>query len=130
MPRSHHVAGLPAAAALALATAGPAAATPVFYECQHPTTTGMEAFNVKNMRPHRACVVVRKLAAWLREDYSHYRKLYHCKRPAGGGAGIAVLNLHRLFGWHLRITKSGDFRMSRGSMAFSVGGTDFPVNCS
>jgi len=125
MTRSHHLAGLAVtAAALALATAGPAAATSRVYECQHPTTTGQEAFHVKNMRPHRACVVVRKLAAWLAEDQSHYAKLYHCD------GHTPVLNLHRLFGWHLRISKSDGLRMSRGTKAFSVGGTDFPLNCT
>jgi hypothetical protein len=115
------------AAAVALATGGAApAAVPKIYECQHPLTTGQEAYNLRHVSVKTACKLVRDLGRWENQDH-HLTQLYKC---VGAGQHTPRLKKHSLEGWKLSITKPGDFQMSRGRSSFDVGGTDFPVDCS
>lgn len=98
-----------AAIALMLAVAAAAHADPKLHECQHPTTTGEEAFHLHHVDVHVACKVVRKLGAWLYKDH-HVDRLYHCDRPAPDQAGTPVLNLHTFAGWKLEDREVGRLR--------------------
>jgi hypothetical protein len=102
---------------------------PKLYECQHPTTTGQEAYHLRHISPKAACKVVRKLAAYLQKDH-HRSRLYRCNRPHPNGAGTPVLKQHRFDGYMLRISKKFGLVGSRGKSSFAVTGTDFPLNCS
>jgi hypothetical protein len=124
------VAGVVAVVALAVGlTVGPAAAMPKLHECQHPTTTGEEAYHLRHIGAQSACKAVRKLAAWLQKDHNRSH-LYRCKRPHPNGAGTPVLKRHAFDGYDLRISKRYGLVMSRGKSSFAVTGTDFPLNCS
>lgn len=110
-------------------SAGPSAAMPRLYECQHPMTTGEEAFHLRHVDPHTACRVVRKLAAWLSHDHNPAR-LYRCRRPDPNAGGTPVLKMHRFDGWRLRLSPTDGFVVYRGHRSFAVTGTDFPLACS
>lgn len=120
------------AAAIALATAAVALpatgaqAFPKLTECQHPVSTGEEAYHLKNVTAKTACPVVLALGRFERKP-ANIRKLYECIGP---GKHAPRLKLHSFDGWHIAILKAGDFQMSRGRASFDVGGTDFPINCT
>jgi hypothetical protein len=113
---------------LALGT-GTASAFPKLHECQHPMTTGQEAYNLHNISVKAACKEVRKLATYLGKT-ANVRKLYGCHRAHPNEGGTPFLKQHTFDGYDLHIAKSGAFVMSQGSASFSVTGTDFPLNCS
>lgn len=118
-----------AATIVLLGTAAAATASTKMFECQHPTTTGEEAYDLQHVSGHTACKVVRKLAEWLYEDH-HVDALYRCKRPNSHSTGTPVLKQHSFDGWRLHISPHGSFVMSRGERSFKVIGTDFPLNCT
>jgi hypothetical protein len=99
------------------------------YQCQHPLTTGEEAFNLKNVSPKTACVAVRALAGFIRRG-ERAGRLYKCVGLTESHPGYPVLKIHRFDGWNLHIRHRYEFVMSRGKSAFTVGGTDFPLNCT
>lgn len=111
-----------------LAVAQPASAARS-YECQHPLTTGEEAFNLENVSPRIACVAVRALARYIHNGEKAGR-LYKCVGLTQSHPGVPVLKIHRLAGWNLSIRHSYEFVMSRSRSSFTVGGTDFPLNCT
>jgi hypothetical protein len=121
-----------AAVAAAVCFVGPAHGAPAskLIECQRPATTGEEIYGLKQVTATVACPVVRALGHW---EYApghvvqHIKQLYRC---AGAGKHSPVLVLKAFEGWHLSLTPSGAFRMSRGTSSFEVTGTDFPLNCS
>lgn len=113
-------------AAASFATS-PALALPKTTECQRPLSTGEEVYNLKNVSVGSACPVVRALGHWEYHPTSHITKLYTCVGP---GKHTPKLRLHDFDGWTLSITRTGAFRLSRGSSSFDVIGTDFPLNCS
>jgi hypothetical protein len=117
-----------AAAALAIAAA-PAAALPKLYECQHPTVTGQDAYELVNLTPASACVVVRKLAVFVDGGAKGY-KLYRCAGRNASNPGHPVLVISRFDGWNLRVESRDGLVMSRGNRSFAVTGTDFPLNCT
>jgi hypothetical protein len=99
------------------------------YQCQHPLTTGQEAFHLKRVSPATACKAVRALARFV-ENGSHSQRLYKCVGLTMSHPGRPVLKIHRLAGWNLRIDHQYEFVMFRGRSSFSVSGTDFPLNCT
>ena len=99
------------------------------YQCQHPLTTGQEAFHLKNVRPTTACKAVRTLARFI-ENGSRPGRLYRCVGLTMSHPGRPVLKIHRLAGWNLRIAHQYEFVMFRGRSPFAVSGTDFPLNCT
>jgi hypothetical protein len=112
-------------AAAAIAAAVPMTASAKLYECQHPTVTGYEAYDLHHIRPATACAAVRALWKWEQRDH-HVSQLYRCTAHPGR----PILKRHRFDGYTLRIARSGAFVMSRGRSSFSVTGTDFPLNCT
>jgi hypothetical protein len=122
-------AALAAALALALTLAGPAVAMPKLYECQHPTVTGQEAYQLVNIGPASACVVVRKLAVFVDGGAKGY-KLYRCAGRNASNPGYPALVISRFDGWNLRVESRDGLVMSRGESSFAVTGTDFPLNCT
>jgi hypothetical protein len=125
------IAGAAAAlvAALALSLVPAASALPKLYECQHPTTTGQDAYHLVNITPARACVVVRKLAVFVDNGAKGY-KLYRCAGRTASNPGYPALVITRFDGWSLRIESRDGLVMSRGTSSFAVTGTDFPLNCT
>jgi hypothetical protein len=99
------------------------------YQCQHPTTTGQEAFKLRNVSPKTACNAVRALARYV-ENGARGDKLYRCVGLTANHPGKPVLKIHRLAGWSLRIDHEYEFVMYRAHSSFSVTGTDFPLNCT
>lgn len=118
-------------AALATAALLPSGAwaTSRVYECQKPVRTGVEVGRLHNITPVRACPVALALFAWEKRP-AHIRALYGCRQR--DGVGYPYLKLHRFRGWRLSLVGKpyGVFTMSQGKSSFSVGGTDFPLNCS
>ncbi|HEY1778474.1 MAG TPA: hypothetical protein VGG41_20120 [Solirubrobacteraceae bacterium] len=117
------------AVALALALAPAASALPKLYECQHPTTTGQDAYHLVSITPARACVVVRKLAVFVDNGAKGY-KLYRCAGRNATNPGHPVLVISRFDGWSLSVQSRDGLVMSRASSSFAVTGTDFPLNCT
>ena len=109
--------------------AGAASASSRSYECQHPMTTGEEAYAVHGINPHVACRAVRALAAWLQRG-DNASRLYRCKRSSPDAGGVPILKLHTFDGYSLRISNTYGFVMYKGNTWFAVGGTDFPLNCT
>jgi hypothetical protein len=105
-------------------------ATAKVYQCQKPVRTGVEVGRLHNITPVRACPVALALFAWETRSAAHAEALYGCRRR--NGVGYPYLRLHRFRGWRLSLVGKpyGIFTMSRGKSSFSVGGTDFPLNCS
>jgi hypothetical protein len=99
------------------------------YQCQHPLTTGQEAFRLRNVSPKTACRAVRALARFIANG-SRSGRLYRCVGLTVNHPGRPVLKIHRLAGWNLRISHQYEFVMFRGRSSFSVVGTDFPLNCT
>lgn len=99
------------------------------YQCQHPLTTGQEAFHLKNVSQTTACKAVRALARFI-ENGSRSGRLYRCVGLTMSHPGRPVLKIHRLAGWNLRIAHRYEFVMFRGRSSFAVSGTDFPLNCT
>ena len=118
-----------AGVAAALTLAGPAAALPKLYECQHPTITGQDAYQLVDITPAKACVVVRELAVFVDNGAKGYR-LYRCAGRSGSNPGHPVLVITHLDGWKLRIESRDGLVMSQGKSSFAVTGTDFPLNCT
>ncbi len=98
------------------------------YECQHPTTTGEEAYDLHDISPSTACHAVRALAAWMTKGHNRSH-LYICKRSHPFEAGTPVLTLHHFEGYGLRTTRSGEFEMYKGRRSFAVRGWNFPLAC-
>ncbi len=102
-------------------------------ECQRPLTTGEEAYDLTRVTAKIACPVVRDLARW---EYApghveqHIKQLYRCAGASQSSPGHPVLVRTAFEGWHLSLTSTGVFRMSRGLSSFDVTGTDFPLNCT
>jgi hypothetical protein len=117
------------AAALALALPAASIAEPKLYECQHPTTTGQEAYHLVNVSPAMACVAVRQLAAFVDNGSKGY-KLYRCAGRTATNLGRPVLLISRLGGWNLHVAHRYGLVMSRRDSSFAVTGTDFPLNCT
>ena len=92
-------------------------------ECQHPVTTGMEAFNLKHVSSATACTLAIGLSKWN-------AKWYVCKGASSKSVGTPVIKIHSFEGWTLTVPKHSALRMSRGAGSFQVEGTDFPINCS
>ena len=115
--------------AFTLAVSQPAIAMGKTYECQHPVTTGQEAYDVHHVSRSSACMAVRALARFINEENGGGR-LYRCKGLTRHHAGVPVLKMHHFDGWHLHIANRYGFVMSRGHRWFAVGGTDFPLNCT
>jgi hypothetical protein len=99
------------------------------YQCQHPTVTGQEASDLKNVSPASACVAVRQLARFVKNGERGGR-LYRCVGLTRSHPGKPVLVIHRLGIWNLRISHEYEFVMFRGRSSFTVIGTDFPLNCT
>jgi hypothetical protein len=118
-----------AALAAALVIAAPAAAMPKLHECQHPTVTGQEAYQLVDITPAKACVVVRKLAVFVDNGAKGY-KLYRCAGRSSNNPGHPVLVISRFDGWSLHIESRDGLVMSLGKSSFAVTGTDFPLNCT
>jgi hypothetical protein len=118
-----------AATALALTFAASAVAMPKLYECQHPTVTGQDAYQLVNITPASACVVVRKLAVFVDGGAKGY-KLYRCAGRTATNPGYPALVISRFDGWSLRVESRDGLVMSRGKSSFAVTGTDFPLNCT
>jgi hypothetical protein len=117
-------------AVMAISLGGPQSASALkTYQCQHPLTTGQEAFHLKNVSPGTACKAVRALARFI-ENGSRSGRLYRCVGLTMSHPGRPVLKIHRLAGWNLRIAHQYQFEMFRGVSSFSVSGTDFPLNCT
>jgi hypothetical protein len=114
------IAALVALVAFALISS-PAAARTV--ECQHPLSTGMEAFNLKDVSPATACRLVIALSKWKTQWYV-------CTGAGSDSVGTPVIKVHRFDGWTLSVPKRSALLMSRGKGSFQVEGTDFPINCS
>jgi hypothetical protein len=117
-----------ALAALALAgMSSTAAASSKFYECQHPTTTGQVAYNLKHVTAQTACTLVRALAVWDKSWYT-------CRGHNSTVAGKPVVTMDKFRGWTLSIVfeaKTGyTLTVHRGDSSFQVAGTDWPVYCS
>ncbi len=115
--------------AFTLATSESAMAKERSYECQHPPTTGEEAYDVHRVSRSTACTAVLALARFINEE-NGAPHLYRCQGLTIHHAGVPVLKLHHFDGWHLHIADRYGFVMSRGQRWFSVGGTDFPLNCT
>jgi hypothetical protein len=92
-------------------------------ECQHPLTTGMEAFNLKHASSATACRLVIALSKWNAEWYVS-------KGASSNSVGTPVIKIHSFEGWKLTVPARSALRMSRGASSFQVEGTDFPINCS
>ena len=120
---------LTAAAALALALPASSLAAPKLYECQHPTSTGQEAYQLVNVSPATACAAVRQLAAFVDNGAKGY-KLYRCAGRTATNPGRPVLLISRLGVWKLHVAHRYGLVMSRGDSSFAVTGTDFPLNCT
>ena len=116
-------------AAIGLLGGAPSAAALKTYQCQHPLTTGQEAFHLRNVSPATACKAVRALARLIANG-SHPGRLYRCVGLTMSHPGRPVLKLHRFAGWDLRIAHRYEFTMFRGRSSFAVSGTDFPLNCT
>src|SRR3954452_8015850 len=123
---------VPLAMALAaLAATAPGAAAAKYHECQHPVTTGQEAYKLKNVSVRTACAFVRKLGKFVNADNGQgYAKLYGCHYPHKNAAGYPYIKIHHLFNWRLRIDHLYEFVAYRGRSSSAVGGTDFPLNCT
>jgi hypothetical protein len=119
-----------ALAAAALAWAGmssAAVASSKSYECQHPTTTGQVAYNLKHVTAGTACKLVRALAVWDKPWYT-------CRGHSSTAAGTPVVTVDKFRGWTLSIPFEHDtgytLTVHRDASSFQVGGTDWPVYCS
>lgn len=114
----------------AIGLGGPQSASALkTYQCQHPLTTGQEAFHLRNVNPKTACKAVRALARFI-ENGSRPGRLYRCVGLTMSHPGRPALKIHRLAGWNLRIAHEYEFVMFRGRSSFAVSGTDFPLNCT
>ncbi len=117
---------LASASTFAVLASQSSAATPKLYECQHPTKTGSEAFNLHNITVATACKEVIKLFRWEYSDGAvHIKQLYGCH-----GIGRPYLRLHTFDGYNLSFSSTSGFVMSKGASSFGVTGTDFPINCT
>jgi hypothetical protein len=67
------------------------------YQCQHPLTTGQEAFHLRNVSPTAACKAVRALARFI-ENGSRAGQLYRCVGLTMSHPGRPVLKVHHLAG--------------------------------
>jgi hypothetical protein len=121
-------AGLAAALILALGS-GTATAFPKLHECQHPMTTGEEAYDLHNISVRTACTAVRRLATFLNTP-GNASKLYGCHRKHPNEGGFPFLRMHTFDGYRLKLTKDYEFEMYTGDKSFRVTGTDFPLNCT
>jgi hypothetical protein len=121
-----------AAAAISLVlalSAGSAMAQPAMHQCQHPVTTGEEAYNLHGIDAATACGVVRDLSHWL-TNASNQWHLYRCQMADNGWNGRPILKIHRYDGYRLSIVKTYYLEMSRGRSSFAVTGDGFPLNCN
>lgn len=96
------------------------------YECQHPLSTGEEAYDLYRVSPQTACSLVRRLARYKRslEHSGQLKRLYVCRGHQ------PELRQRRFAGWGISIRHGHVFTFSRGRSHFAVTGTDFPVPCS
>lgn len=103
---------------------------PGFHECQRPAITGVEVYDLKNVKVSTACPVALALSKW-EPKHGNASRLYGCHRTSPTAAGYPYLKLQVFDGWKLSLTgRYKAFTMSRGTAAFEVTGTDFPLNCS
>jgi hypothetical protein len=84
---------------------------------------GIEVFDLHHISGRSACRVA--LAFWNWEKVDHHYDIGGCR-----GVGEPYLKVHTWEKWHLSVSGTSGFKMSRGDTSFVPAGQDWPLQCT